>query len=225
MAEAEGEPGSVAVGPGAYRSPVEYAVEPDATAASYFAALPMVVGGSLTLDGLRPAGESLQGDVHFLDVLAKCGAVVSTGDGITVSFAPFGRRRAVDFDFSEFSDTFLTLAAIAPLLEGVTRITGIAHTRKQETDRVAAMARELTRLGQAVVETEDALEIRPAPLRRGVTVETHGDHRFAMSFAILGCRDLHGDGAPWLAIGDPACCAKTFPGFFTLLDALRARSS
>jgi 3-phosphoshikimate 1-carboxyvinyltransferase len=221
-----GQGDSVEVPQGAYRSPGEYIVEPDATSASYFAALPLVVGGSVTLDALRGASDSLQGDVRFLDVLAQCGAVVATErDGITVSFAPFGRRRGVAYDFSEFSDTFLTLAAIAPLLDGPTRIAGIAHTRKQETDRVGAMATELRRLGQGIAETEDSLEIRPAPFRKGVTVETHGDHRFAMSFAVLGCRDQRGDGTPWLAIANPAVCAKTFPGFFTLLDELRARSS
>ncbi len=218
--------GSIAVGHAAYRSPGSYAVEPDATAASYFAALALVAGGSLRLDGLVRADRSLQGDIRFLDVLAKCGAVVlGDDDGISVSFAPFGRRRGVAHDFSEYSDTFLTLAAIAPLLEGPTRILGISHTRRQETDRVAGMATELRRLGQEVVETEDSLEIRPRPLRKGVTVETHGDHRFAMSFAILGCRDVRGDGTPWLSIGDPACSAKTFPGFFDLLDSIRAKSS
>ncbi len=218
--------GSIAVDPAGYRSPGDYAVEPDATAASYFAALALVAGGSLRLDGLARADRSLQGDVRFLDVLAKCGAVVQDDDdGITVSFAPFGRRRGVAHDFSGFSDTFLTLAAIAPLLEGLTKILGISHTRRQETDRVAGMAAELRRLGQEVVETEDSLEIHPRPLRKGVTVETHGDHRFAMSFAILGCRDVRGDGTPWLSIGDPACSAKTFPGFFGLLDAVRAKSS
>jgi 3-phosphoshikimate 1-carboxyvinyltransferase len=218
--------GSITVGPAGYRSPGGYAVEPDATAASYFAALALVAGGSLRLDGLARADRSLQGDVRFLDVLAKCGAVVQDDDdGISVSFAPFGRRRGVSHDFSEFSDTFLTLAAIAPLLEGPTKILGISHTRRQETDRVAGMATELRRLGQEVVETEDSLEIHPRPLRKGVTVETHGDHRFAMSFAILGCRDVRGDGTPWMSIGDPACSAKTFPGFFGLLDAVRAKSS
>ncbi len=218
--------GSLAVDPAGYRSPGAYPVEPDATAASYFAALALVAGGSLRLDGLVRADRSLQGDVRFLDVLAKCGAVVQDDDdGISVSFAPFGRRRGVSHDFSGFSDTFLTLAAIAPLLEGPTRILGISHTRRQETDRVAGMATELRRLGQEVVETEDSLEIRPRPLRKGVTVETHGDHRFAMSFAILGCRDVRGDGTPWLSIGDPACSAKTFPGFFGLLDSVRAKSA
>jgi 3-phosphoshikimate 1-carboxyvinyltransferase len=217
---------SIRVKKGSYHSPGEYAVEPDATAASYFAALPLVTGGSLHIDGLKPAGESLQGDVRFLEVLAACGANVAPGgDGISVSFAPFRQRLGVSHDFSEFSDTFLTLAAIAPLLKGATVIRGIAHTRKQETDRVSAMAKELGRLGQEVIETDDSLEIRPRPLRQGVTVETHGDHRFAMSFAILGCHDLRGDGSPWLSIADPACSAKTFPGFFGLLGEVRAKSA
>ena len=128
-------------------------------------------------------------------------------------------------DFSRFSDTFLTLAAIAPLLPGSTRITGIAHTRKQETDRVAGMARELQKLGQDVFEEPDALTINPRPLVPARVIETYGDHRFAMSFGILGCHDLHRDGRPWLTIRNPACCAKTFPDFFDLLEQLRVKSS
>ena len=218
--------GAVELRPAAYRSPGVYAVEPDASSASYFAALTVVAGGSLRIDGLRPEAESLQGDVRFLAVLERCGAAVEAGaDGTTVSFAPGGRGRGVEQDFSGISDTFLTLAAIAPLLDGPTRMLGIGHTRRQETDRVAGMAAELRRLGQEVVESEDSLEIRPAPLVRGQTVATHGDHRFAMSFAVLGCRDLRGDGEPWLSVADPACCAKTFPGFFDLLDAVRRKSS
>ncbi|MCX6951023.1 MAG: 3-phosphoshikimate 1-carboxyvinyltransferase [Verrucomicrobia bacterium] len=166
-----------------------YAIEPDATAASYFAALPLVTGGQL-------------------------------------SFARDHPRRGVTQNFAEFSDTFLTLAAIAPLLDGPTTITGIAHSRKQETDRVAGMVAELRKLGQDVHEHEDqdGLTITPGPLRSGVEIETYGDHRFAMSFGILGCHDLHGDGRPWLSIRNPACCAKTFPHFFELLESLRQNS-
>jgi 3-phosphoshikimate 1-carboxyvinyltransferase len=216
---------SITVRPGAYKSPGYYAVEPDATAASYFAALPLAVGGSVGLTGLVTAAKSLQGDIRFLDVLTACGASVAEEIGcIRVSLAPGGRGIGTSNDFSTFSDTFLTLAAISPLLEGATVIRGIAHTRKQETDRVAGMAAELRRLGQEVVEAEDSLEIHPRPLRQGVTVETYGDHRFAMSFAILGCHDLRGDGTPWLSIADPACSAKTFPGFFDLLEGVRAKS-
>ena len=193
-----------------YVSPARYAIEPDATAAGYFLALSLVTGGEVALPGLRPLGEGLQGDAAFAEVLTRA-RIWSRG------------AQAVE-NFREISDTFLTLAAIAPLLAGPTRITGIAHTRKQETDRVAGAAHELKRLGQEVVEEHDALTITPRPLKSGVDIETYGDHRFAMSFAILGCHDLHGDGRPWLTIKNPACCAKTFPNFFALLEALRQNS-
>jgi 3-phosphoshikimate 1-carboxyvinyltransferase len=200
-----------------------YAIEPDATAASYFVALPFVTGGSLTLPDLH---SGLQGDAQFVDVLYRAGLQGESGGGRLTLHHAAGRtpRVGVTQDFSAFSDTFLTLAAIAPLLAGPTTIRGIAHTRKQETDRVAGMARELRKLGQDVVETEDALTITPRPLRTGETIETYGDHRFAMSFGILGAHDLHGDGRPWLGIKDPACCAKTFPHFFELLESVRQKS-
>ncbi len=203
-----------------------YAVEPDATAASYFAALPLVVGGAARLSNLHLG---LQGDTAFLDVLHEVGATVAPAPGgFEIAYASPAPRRGVDKDFSGFSDTFLTLAAISPLLAGPTRITGIAHTRKQETDRVAGMAAELRRLGQHVVETEDSLTITPdlAALRasRGTVIQTYHDHRFAMSFGILGSLDLHGDGRPWLTIDNPGCCAKTFPNFFDVLAELRARA-
>jgi 3-phosphoshikimate 1-carboxyvinyltransferase len=196
--------------PNKYRPPNRYAIEPDATAASYFQALPVVTGGELTLPHLRPPGSGLQGDAEFANVLLRVRSRAS--------------RALLSEDFHEISDTFLTLAAIAPLLDGPTLITGISHTRKQETDRVAGMTRELMRLGQKVVETEDSIEIHPQPLRSGETIETYGDHRFAMSFGILGCHDLNRDGRPWLTIRDPGCCAKTFPDFFELLESLRLKS-
>jgi 3-phosphoshikimate 1-carboxyvinyltransferase len=200
-----------------------YAIEPDATAASYFAALPLAVGGSTRLSNLHPG---LQGDTAFLDVLRDLGAnVAPSPSGFTVAHAAPAARRGVDKDFSGFSDTFLTLAAIAPLLSSPTRITGIAHTRKQETDRVAGMAAELRRLGQDVVETEDSLTITPRPLKPDQTIQTYHDHRFAMSFGILGSFDLRGDGRPWLTIDNPGCCAKTFPDFFDVLADLRTRSA
>jgi 3-phosphoshikimate 1-carboxyvinyltransferase len=202
-----------------------YAIEPDASAASYFLALPLVTGGRLSLRGAQDAGRGLQGDTGFADIVRAVGGdVAATASGLDVSFARGGVRSGLDRDFKPISDTFLTLAAITPLLQGPTRISGIAHTRKQETDRVAGMARELARLGQHVIETEDALEIHPRPLRAGETIETYHDHRFAMSFGVLGCHDLQGDGRPWLTIRAPACCAKTFPHFFELLETLRQKS-
>jgi 3-phosphoshikimate 1-carboxyvinyltransferase len=201
-----------------------YAVEPDATAASYFLALPLVAGGSLALHGLNPPGRGLQGDTQFIRVMQEAGLTIEPRPGAIVASYEGAGRRGVGRDFSEFSDTFLTLAAIAPVLDGPTFISGLAHTRRQETDRVAGMARELRRLGQLVEETNDSLEIRPQPLRTGVDIDTYGDHRFAMGFGILGCHDLHGDGRPWLSVRNPACCAKTFPRFFELLEGLRQNS-
>jgi 3-phosphoshikimate 1-carboxyvinyltransferase len=138
-----------------------------------------------------------------------------------------------EIDFNSISDTFLTYAAIAPLMGESVRICGIAHTRLQETDRIAGMANELSKLGQLVKEEDGALTISPKPneLRsravrarnegKLLTVDTYEDHRFAMSFGILGSFDLVGDGKPWLAINGPACCGKTFPAFFEVLQSLQ----
>jgi len=204
-----------------------FEVEIDATAAGYFAALPVVVGGGseLAIHGLVTDGGALQGDFEFIRLLAGQGLLRPAEPGPRPGPLRAGDRRAgFAADFSAISDTFLTLAAIAPLLAGPTRITGIAHTRKQETDRVAGMARELRRLGQEVAEEADALTITPRPLTPDVAIETYDDHRFAMSFAVLGCRDLRGDGRPWLRIGNPGCCAKTFPDFFAVLERVRQNS-
>lgn len=215
--------GHISVGSGPYRSPGTYSIEPDATAASYFLALPLVTGGEIHVNKL--AESLLQGDTRFIEVLKKVGAAIrARNGGIDVSWHPPSPRLGVSENFNEFSDTFLTLAALSPLLAGPTRITGIAHSRRQETDRVSGMARELARLGQDVVETEDSLTITPRPPKSGVEIETYGDHRFAMSFGILGCHDLRGDGSPWLSINNPACCAKTFPRFFERLEDLRQHS-
>jgi len=200
--------------------PTEYAIEGDATAASYFAELAVVTGGSMEVRGLNLAADALQGDAQFYRLLAAQGLINSGGPRVSRGTS----RRGVTADFNDFSDTFLSLAALAPLLEGPTKISGIAHTRRQETDRVAGMARELKKLGQHVIETDGTLEIHPRPLQAGVEIETYHDHRFAMSFGILGCHDPRKDGQPWLTIRDPGCCAKTFPAFFDLLAGLRTDS-
>lgn len=209
-----------------YRStPGDYVVEPDASSASYFLALPLVTGGSVHLPGLQRA--HLQGDAAFAAPISRAGAVIGRKDNTLAIGFDAGSRpaHAIRDDFHAISDTFLTAAAIAPLLDGPTRISGIAHTRKQETDRVAGMARELIKLGQHVVEHDDALEIHPCPLPAEAEIETYGDHRFAMSFAILGCHDRHGNGRPWLRIRNPGCCAKTFPAFFETLERARLDSA
>lgn len=205
------------------KQPSTYAIEGDASTASYLLALPLVTGGEITLPNYRG---DLQGDTKFLEVLRHVSLQVDeSGETPRYFYGRDTRLKPIEQNFREFSDTFLTLAAIAPLLDGPTKISGIAHTRKQETDRVAGMARELIKLGQKVIETEDSLEIHPQPLKSDVVIETYEDHRFAMSFGILGCHDLHGDGRPWLSIKDPACCGKTFPAFFEVLESLRQSSA
>ncbi len=201
--------------------PADYAIEGDATAASYFAALALVANGTVEITGFNLAAGALQGDAAFLRLLVAGKLVRLSGPAV----ARGTRHGGITADFNDFSDTFLTLAALAPLLDGPTRISGIAHTRRQETDRVAGAARELKKLGQHVIESEDSLEIHPRPLTPGVEIETYHDHRFAMSFGILGCHDLLKNGRPWLTVTDPGCCAKTFPAFFDLLEALRRQSS
>ncbi len=204
------------------QKPSTYNVEGDASAASYLLTLPLITGGEITLPNYHG---DLQGDRRFLEVVRHVSLQVDEDEAPPRYFyARDTRLKPVEQNFREFSDTFLTLAAIAPLLDGPTKITGIAHTRKQETDRVSGMARELIKLGQKVIETEDALEIHPQPLNSGVEIETYEDHRFAMSFGILGSHDLHGNGRPWLSIKDPACCGKTFPTFFEVLESLRQSS-
>ncbi|MGH7996162.1 MAG: 3-phosphoshikimate 1-carboxyvinyltransferase [Opitutaceae bacterium] len=226
-----------------------YAIEADASAAGYFLALPLAVGGGLKLLGVEPpsadpANPPLQGDIRFEQVLRSFGLETAAEAGglrarslpraVAASGAEGGRLSPMrSFDFRAHSDMFLTLAALAPLLGGSIRITGIAHTRKQETDRVAAAAAELRKIvGLGGCRTsEDSLEIGPVTeteLRRRlpepVDIDSHGDHRVAMSFAILGCRDLRGDGRPWIRVRDPGVCAKSFPDFFERLDSVRTRN-
>jgi len=202
-----------------YRAPAKgYRVEPDASAASYFLALPLAVGGEVEIRGLLR--DSLQGDIAFADDVQRMGARVEwTAGGALCRFPVPSKGQPVRADFHSRSDTFLTAAALTPLLDGPTRIEGVAHTRRQECDRIAAMAQGLARLGQSVAEEPGALEVDPRPLRPA-TVATFDDHRVAMSFAILGCADPFGDARPWLRVENPLCCKKTFPGFFdTLADA------
>jgi len=240
MREAFGAPplqpsaeGHYQLDPLTYTSPGTYKIEPDISAASYLLALALIQGGRLRLPHLGP--EPLQGDAQFVEVLAHHGLRVDAGRDewmVTRSRGEDIQRDHREIDFNAFSDTFLTYAAIAPLLGGSVRITGIGHTRHQETDRIAGMAAELSKLGQLVKEEDDALTIMPKPnelraraLRARsagelLTIDTYEDHRFAMSFGILGSFDLLDDGQPWLAIKDPGCCGKTFPRFFEVLEKL-----
>jgi 3-phosphoshikimate 1-carboxyvinyltransferase len=197
-------------GPGKYRIPAnqyhctsDYQVEPDASAASYFWAAAAVTRGRVTVSGLNR--KSLQGDVRFVDVLQQMGCRVEECDaGITVHGKPL---RGVDVDMNDISDTVMTLGAVACFAEGPTTIRNVAHIRHKETDRIAALATELRKLGAEVEECDDGLTIMPRPLT-GCAVDTYNDHRMAMSLALVGLK------VPGVVIRNPGCVAKTYPGFW-----------
>ena len=198
------------VAPGQRYTGRHYRIEPDASNASYFFAAAAVTGGRVRVDGLGT--RSTQGDLQFVRALERMGATVDIGEDATeVQGPPEGALRGIEIDMNAISDTAQTLAAIAPFAEGPTTIRGIHHARLKETDRVAAVATELRKLGQRVEEVEDGLTIHPAPVTPA-EIETYDDHRMAMSFAITGLR------AEGVRILDPGCVAKTFPTYFQRLS-------
>ena len=230
------EVGAYFLAPEPYQAPSNntFLIEPDISAASYFLALVALHGGTLHIPNLGL--QSVQGDARFVETLQPHGLEVQKlASQWTVTKASSKPVHASErtLNFEHFSDTFLTYAALAPLLGKPVTITGIGHTRHQETDRIAGMAKELKKLGQGIEETNDSLTIIPdlealrsraqaaRTQKSNLKIETYEDHRFAMSFAILGTYDLLEDGAPWLSIENPNCCGKTFPNFFETLNSLR----
>ncbi len=197
-----------AVEPTGGYQPTEYTIEPDASSASYAFAAAVATGGAVTVRGLGT--DSLQGDYRFCEVLEQAGASVARSTDTTTVRAG-SVHRGVDVDMHHISDTVMTLAALAPIAEGPTTIRNVANIRIKETDRLAATVTELKRLGQEVAFGDDWLTIHPRPIRPA-TVHCYGDHRMAMAFAILALA------RPGIFIEDPACVAKTYPGFW---DALR----
>jgi 3-phosphoshikimate 1-carboxyvinyltransferase len=189
---------------------MRYPVEPDATAASYFFAAAALTLGRVTVGGLNQ--QTLQGDVAFVELVKEMGGRVnrSVGD-ITVQGAPL---HGINADMNDISDTVMTLAAVACFAEGPTTIRNVAHIRHKETDRLAALATELRRIGAGVEEFADGLTIIPQPLH-GAEIETYNDHRMAMSMALIGLK------VPGIIIKNPGCVAKTYPGFFDDLEKLR----
>ncbi|MCE9527484.1 MAG: 3-phosphoshikimate 1-carboxyvinyltransferase [Planctomycetales bacterium] len=189
----------------------EYAIEPDASAASYFWGLAAVTRGEVTVEGLGQ--RALQGDVAFVHCLEQMGCRVnynSRGTTVSASTAPL---RGIDVDMNAISDTAQTLAVVALFADGPTTIRGVAHIRHKETDRIGDLARELRKLGAKVDEFPDGLRITPAPLH-GATIDTYNDHRMAMSFALAGMK------IPGVTIQNPDCTAKTYPKFFEDLSQL-----
>lgn len=181
-----------------------YAIEPDASAASYFWAAGALTNGSATVEGL--SRRSLQGDVRFCGCLEQMGCEVAYGsDSITVQG---GKLQGIDVDMSDISDTVQTLAAVAMFAEGPTTVRGVAHNRVKETDRISDLATELRKLGAIVDEFPDGLAIHPPREVTPCEIETYRDHRMAMSLALVGLRSAG------LTILDPGCTAKTYPHYW-----------
>ncbi len=196
-----------------------YFIEPDASAASYFFAAAALTGGSVSIPGLGTA--SLQGDLAFVDILEHMGCTVDRrADRTTVTGGPL---RAVDVDMNAISDTVMTAAVVALFADGITRIRNIGHIRHKETDRIAALATELRKLGARVDERDDGLVIEPPGPDQGqrpgmgppARIATYDDHRMAMAFALAGLK------LPGVTVLDPGCVAKTYPGYWDDLESLR----
>lgn len=186
-----------------------YDIEPDASAASYFFAAAAITGGTVTVLGL--GRDSLQGDLHFVDALARMGCDVVIGEDRTIVHG--GELHGIDIDMNAISDTAQTLAAVAVFAKGPTTIRNIAHVRHKETDRIAAVVTELQRLGLQADERPDGLTIHPGS-PQPATIETYDDHRMAMSFSLIGLK------APGIRLANPSCTAKTYPNYFEDLERL-----
>ena len=199
-----------------YVSPGRYTVEGDASSASYFLAAGAIGGGPIRVEGV--GSNALQGDVKFADALASMGAHITMQDNAIIAQAPAdGRLRAISADMNHIPDAAMTLAVVALFAEGTTRLTNIASWRVKETDRIAAMATELRKLGATVEEGADYIAVTPpAVLTPNAAIDTYDDHRIAMCFALASLGER---GVP-IRINDPECVNKTFPRFFDVLDAV-----
>ena len=206
--------GSYRVEPGLQTELASYAIEPDASAASYFFAAAAILGGRVTVLDLPYDG--LQGDTHFVDLLEQMGCrIEKCSSGITVYGGPL---KGIDVDMNAISDTVMTLGAVACFAEGPTTIRNVAHIRHKETDRISALATELRKVGATVEEFANGLKITPGPLH-GAEIDTYNDHRMAMSMALIGLQ------VPGIVIRNPGCVAKTYPGFWQDLSRLRLGAS
>lgn len=203
----------VRVAEGAY-VPRYYAVEPDASSASYPLALAAVCGGAVTVEGLGSA--SLQGDAAFAEVLGLMGCDVQRGlDSVTVRRDLSHPLSGVDINMVDMSDLVPTLAVVALFAAEPSRIRGVGFIRRKESDRLGDLSGELRKCGAHVVEVDDGLIIEPAPLR-GASLGTHHDHRLAMSFAVLAARV---DG---IQIDDPNVVSKSWPDFWRVREEMAA---
>lgn len=193
-----------------YVSPGTIYVEGDASSASYFLALGAIGGGPVRVEGV--GRDSIQGDVKFAEALEKMGARIEVGPNWMEARAPENGLVAVDLDCNHIPDAAMTLATAALFAKGKTTLRNIASWRVKETDRIAAMATELRKLGAEVEEGADYICVTPAALHPAA-IDTYDDHRMAMCFSLAAF------GTP-LRINDPKCVAKTFPDYFERFAAV-----
>jgi 3-phosphoshikimate 1-carboxyvinyltransferase len=195
-----------------YHSIDNYAIESDASAASYFFAAPAILGGRVRVKNITR--NSKQGDIGFLEILIKMGCnVIEGADFIEVTGA--ASLVGIDVDMRDIPDTAQSLAVIAPFAASPTRIRGIESARVKETDRISATCNELKRLGVRVEEFQDGMLIFPCDEFTSTSISTYNDHRMAMAFALIGAR-IQG-----IRIENPVCVSKTFPNYFSVLESLR----
>ncbi len=196
-----------------YRSPGDALVEGDASSATYFLSAAAIRGGAVKVLGV--GSESVQGDVLHAEVLKQMGAVVRRGpDWIEVGR---GELRGIDVDLGHIPDAAMTVAVTALFAKGASAIRNVGNWRFKETDRLAAMATELRKVGAEVVEGEDFLEIVPPARIRSAAIDTYNDHRMAMCFSLAALGDAE------VAINNPGCVSKTFPEYFDLLGQVSHR--
>ncbi len=186
-------------------------IEPDASNASYFLAAPAIAGGSVTIENLGT--ESIQGDVHFVDVLEQMGCKVERKPNSTTVQAA-ANLKGINIDLNDMPDTAQTLAVVALFAEGPTIIRNVGSLRVKETDRLSALSNELKKLGADVYTTEDSIEITPPETIQPASIRTYDDHRMAMSFALAGLK------VEGIAIEDPTCVNKTFPDYFARFEKM-----
>jgi 3-phosphoshikimate 1-carboxyvinyltransferase len=193
-----------------YRSPGSIHVEGDASSASYFLAAGAIAGGPVRVEGV--GRDSIQGDVRFADALEQMGATITRGDN-WIEATSGGVLKAIDADFNHIPDAAMTIAVAALYADGTSTLRNIASWRVKETDRLAAMATELRKLGATVQEGEDYIRITPPETIKPAAIDTYDDHRMAMCFS-LATLDGKARRGNAIRINDPKCVAKTFPDYF-----------
>ncbi|NHZ89466.1 3-phosphoshikimate 1-carboxyvinyltransferase [Massilia sp. CCM 8733] len=194
-----------------YASPGTIHVEGDASSASYFLAAGAIGGGPIRVEGV--GRDSIQGDVRFAEALEQMGATITRGDN-WIEARSNGVLKAIDADFNHIPDAAMTIAVAALYADGTTTLRNIASWRVKETDRLAAMATELRKLGAIVVEGPDFISVTPpVGALSAATIDTYDDHRMAMCFS-LASLDGKARRGNAMRINDPKCVAKTFPDYF-----------